>query len=89
MSHLWLLKRVCEISVSIGPQLLDLGDVLYAPTTFRDERGRCMMVAWLQELRKGGAWDYAGCLSVPRVLSLQGVFKCLVLSLYSGKHPCR
>ena len=55
-----------------GPRLLDLGDVLYAPTTFRDGSGRLLMVAWLQELRKGGGFDYAGCLSVPRLLHLQG-----------------
>jgi len=30
------------------------------------------MLAWLQELRKGGGFDYAGCLSIPRELSLQG-----------------
>ena len=52
--------------------MLDLGDVLYAPTTFRDGTGRLLMVAWLQELRKGGGFDYAGCLSVPRLLTLQG-----------------
>ena len=55
-----------------APKLLDLGDVAYAPTIFRDDQGRCLMLAWLQELRKGGSWDYAGCLSAPRVLSLQG-----------------
>ena len=62
------MKQLCA-----GPKLLDLGDILYAPTIFRDASGRCLMVAWLQELRKGGAWDYAGCLSMPRRLSLQGV----------------
>lgn len=59
-------------SLAAGPKLLDLGDVAYAPTIFRDGQGRCLMLAWLQELRKGGSWDYAGCLSAPRVLSLQG-----------------
>ena len=27
------------------------------------------MLAWLQELRQGGGFDYAGCLSLPRLLS--------------------
>ena len=64
-----------------APKLLDLGDVAYAPTTFRDGSGRCLMLAWLQELRKGGSWDYAGCLSIPRVLSMQG--------LAPFNQPCR
>lgn len=52
-----------------GPHLLDLGDVLYAPNCFQDGQGRTIMLAWLQELRQGGGFDYAGCLSLPRVLS--------------------
>lgn len=52
--------------------MLDLGDILYAPNTLRCPKGRLIMVAWLQELRKGGSFDYAGCLSVPRLLSLEG-----------------
>ena len=52
-----------------GPHLLDLGDVLYAPNCFQDGQGRSIMLAWLQELRQGGAFDYAGCISLPRVLS--------------------
>ncbi|BDA48086.1 Fructan 6-exohydrolase [Coccomyxa sp. Obi] len=55
-----------------GPHRLDLGDILYAPNAFVDGRGRTLMLAWLQELRTGGAYDYAGCLSLPRLLSLQG-----------------
>ena len=59
---------------SAGPERLDLGDVLYAPNAFVDVRGRVLMLAWLQELRGGasGGFDYAGCLSLPRVLTLQG-----------------
>lgn len=53
-----------------GPWLLDLGSILYAPTTFRAADGRLIMVAWLQELREGGGFAYAGCLSVPRLLHL-------------------
>ena len=52
-----------------GPHLLDLGDVLYAPNCFQDAQGRRVMLAWLQELRQGGGFDYAGCISLPRVLS--------------------
>jgi sucrose-6-phosphate hydrolase SacC (GH32 family) len=55
-----------------GPHRLDLGDILYAPNAFTDAHGRTLMVAWLQDLRQGGSFDYAGCLSVPRVLILQG-----------------
>lgn len=60
--------------VLAGPERLDLGDVLYAPNAFVDARGRVLMLAWLQELRGGasGGFDYAGCLSLPRVLTLQG-----------------
>lgn len=70
--------------------MLDLGDVLYAPNTFRDAGGRLLMVAWLQELRKGGGFDYAGCLSVPRELSLQGLSRpqCLVQSSGLQKLGC-
>lgn len=59
-------------SLHAGPHRLDLGDILYAPNTLTDPQGRTLMFAWLQELRKGGGFDYAGCLSLPRVLSLRG-----------------
>ena len=55
-----------------GPHRLDLGDILYAPNTLQTPDGRTLMLGWLQELRSGGGFDYAGCLSVPRELSLQG-----------------
>ena len=55
-----------------GPYRLDLGDVLYAPNAFVDPAGRTLMLAWLQELRSGGAYKYAGCLSAQRVLTLRG-----------------
>ena len=56
-----------------GPFRLDLGDVLYAPNAFVDGSGRALLVAWEQDLRSGGGFDYAGCLSLPRVLTLRGV----------------
>ena len=55
-----------------GPHRLDLGDIPYAPNTLQAPDGRTLMLAWLQELRRAGGFDYAGCLSVPRRLSLQG-----------------
>lgn len=58
--------------VCAGPHLLDLGDCLYAPNCFRDAQGRNIMLAWLQELRTGGGFDYAGCISLPRVLTYKG-----------------
>lgn len=62
----------CLPCVAAGPHLLDLGDVLYAPNCFQDAQGRSIMLAWLQELRQGGGFDYAGCISLPRVLSYKG-----------------
>ena len=52
--------------------MLDLGDVLYAPTVFTDAQGRLVMLAWMQELRAAAGRLYAGCLSVPRLLTLSG-----------------
>ncbi|KAK9821729.1 hypothetical protein WJX81_006531 [Elliptochloris bilobata] len=54
-----------------GPLRLDLGDLLYAPNLLRDDRGRHIMWGWLQERRKVGTYEYAGCLTVPRVLYLR------------------
>jgi hypothetical protein len=42
------------------------------------------MVAWLQELRKGGGFDYAGCLSTPRVLTLQGKMLFFLWAAFAG-----
>ncbi len=64
-----------------GPHRLDLGNILYAPNAFVDGRGRTLMLAWLQELRSGGAYDYAGCLSLPRLLSLQGHYSSVLYSI--------
>ncbi|KAK9867678.1 hypothetical protein WJX84_009640 [Apatococcus fuscideae] len=76
-----------------GPHLLDLGDVVYAPTVCRDLSGRQIMWTWLQELRKGGAFDYAGCIGIPRILTLRSDGRIHqapvpeVLQLSSGS-PC-
>eukprot|EP00210_Caulerpa_lentillifera_P005193 g4963.t1 len=53
-----------------GPFRLDLGDVLYAPNLLEDDQGRHVLWGWIQELSRTGEHDYAGCLTVPRVLSL-------------------
>ena len=65
--------KQCWHGCCAGPHLLDLGDCLYAPNCFRDAEGRNIMLAWLQELRKGGGFDYAGCISLPRVLTYKGM----------------
>lgn len=52
-----------------GPYRLDLGDILYAPNVCQDGRGRWLLWGWLQERRKMGTYNYAGCLSLPRILS--------------------
>ncbi len=52
---------------------LDLGGSLYAPQTFRDERGRRIMFGWLWEQRDDRAQHaagWAGVLTLPRILSL-------------------
>lgn len=35
-------------------------------------QGRHILWGWLQERRKVGTYEYAGCLTVPRVLYLRG-----------------
>lgn len=55
-----------------GPLKLDLGDILYAPNLMIDGKGRHILWGWLQERRKVGSYDYAGCLSVPRLIHLRG-----------------
>ena len=35
-------------------------------------QGRHVLWGWLQERRKVGSYDYAGCLSVPRLIHLRG-----------------
>jgi len=38
----------------------------------------CYFLDAMQELRKGGGFDYAGCLSVPRLITLRGMLKVLL-----------
>ncbi|GIL47605.1 hypothetical protein Vafri_4389, partial [Volvox africanus] len=57
---------------ALGPFPVDLGDIFYAPNALRDPQGRSVLWGWLQEKpRKVGTYDYAGCLSMPRVLYLE------------------
>jgi hypothetical protein len=35
-------------------------------------QGRHILWGWLQERRKVGSYDYAGCLSLPRIMYISG-----------------
>lgn len=64
-----------DVHNAYGPYRLDAGEVLYAPRAALDNRGRPMLWGWLQEARAEGtspcsAAGYAGCLSIPRVLTM-------------------
>ncbi|KAG2494572.1 hypothetical protein HYH03_007338 [Edaphochlamys debaryana] len=61
-----------NLAEAAGPFMLDLGDIFYAPNTLTDPDGRSVLWGWLQEKpRTVGAYDYAGCLSMPRLLYLE------------------
>jgi len=62
--------RRFDIDNAKGPFKLDLGDVLYAPNVCQDGDGKWLLWGWLQERRKVGSYSYAGCLSLPRYLSV-------------------
>lgn len=52
--------------------LLDLGWSFYAPQSYRDDRGRRIMLGWLREERPNAdlvAAGWAGAMSIPRILS--------------------
>lgn len=57
-----------RLADAVGPFRLDLGDTLYAPNILEDELGRHVLWVWVQERRKVGTYDYAGCMATPRVL---------------------
>jgi len=59
-----------DIANAHGPFKLDLGDILYAPNVCQDGRGRWLLWGWLQERRKVGSYAYAGCLTLPRILTV-------------------
>ncbi|GLC68481.1 Putative beta-Fructufuranosidase [Pleodorina starrii] len=61
------------------PRKLDLGNVLYAPTCFKDPQGRHILWGYMKELRNVPAppclcnkYSYAGCVSLPRALYIRG-----------------
>jgi len=61
-----------DMESASGPFQLDLGDVLYAPNACVDPSGRTLLVAWQQERRASPRdHDFAGCLSAPRVLTVE------------------
>ncbi|EFJ50760.1 hypothetical protein VOLCADRAFT_103826 [Volvox carteri f. nagariensis] len=77
-SYYWLgpydpVSRRFDLATSQGPYRLDLGNVLYAPNILHDTaKGRTLLWGWGQEQRnKVDVYDYAGCLTLPRVMWLQ------------------
>lgn len=42
----------------------------YAPQVFRDEAGRTILMAWMPEAKGVTGQDFAGCMTLPRVLRL-------------------
>ncbi|GLI58965.1 hypothetical protein VaNZ11_000751, partial [Volvox africanus] len=62
-----------DLASAQGPIRLDLGNVLYAPNILDDTvKGRTLLWGWGQEQRnKVDVYDYAGCLTLPRVLWLE------------------
>ena len=63
-------EDVFHFDTETAPTRLDLGDIVYAPNLMEDENGETLLWAWLQERRTVGSYDYAGCLSIPRKLTL-------------------
>ena len=60
-----------DLAAAGKPRLLDLGDTVYAPNTLvLGSSGRTLLWGWIQERRPTEALGYAGCLTVPRELSL-------------------
>ena len=52
--------------------VLDFGDSFYAPNSLGDPRGRRVMWGWIKGFEAGQGWN--GCLTLPRVLSLDPEF---------------
>lgn len=66
-----------DLDGATGPLLLDLGDTAYAPNTSLGPNGEILLWVWIQERRPPSpslsprsTHSYAGCMSVPRMLSL-------------------
>ena len=58
----------CPGDISICNELLAAGSTQVSGPV----QGRHVLWGWLQERRKVGSYDYAGCLSVPRLLFIRG-----------------
>jgi len=50
--------------------MLDYSDQFYAPNTLVDDKGRRVLWGWVRGFKEKRGWN--GCLSVPRILSLEG-----------------
>jgi len=50
--------------------MLDYSDQFYAPNTLVDDKGRRILWGWVRGFKEKRGWN--GCLSVPRILSLEG-----------------
>ena len=63
--QMWLCAALASISTCSG--------LMAAGSTQVDGpvQGRHVLWGWLQERRKVGSYDYAGCLSVPRLLFIR------------------
>eukprot|EP00210_Caulerpa_lentillifera_P005074 g4847.t1 len=64
-------ELVFERDQNSTPFRLDLGDILYAPNLTESPYGDTLLWGWLQEKRQVGSYDYSGCLSVPRKLTIK------------------
>lgn len=60
-----------ERFVSKAVARLDYGNVFYAPAITRDDDGRILMWGWIQEKHQRIDTDYAGALSLPRVIDVR------------------
>lgn len=68
-----IIRLLYELSQIGALCRLDFGDAPYAPNLMRDSKGRVLMWIWLREVWPESLLpvDYCGCLSVPRLLTLQ------------------
>eukprot|EP00878_Enallax_costatus_P011352 GHUV01011855.1.p1 GENE.GHUV01011855.1~~GHUV01011855.1.p1 ORF type:complete len:508 (+),score=138.82 GHUV01011855.1:481-2004(+) len=60
-----------DLAAAAGPFPLDMGDLLYAPNVLANSKDGAILWGWLSELpNPGGTHDYAGCISLPRLLHI-------------------
>ena len=76
--HMLIVSPFRQVMYSIGDfhqlkhvgnswRIFDYGKKFYATNTYFDDRGRTIIVGWIKAKGSGG---WAGCLSLPRVISL-------------------